>query len=144
MARVVEAAESQLHAGLEAMYSDMANSTAKALRRVMPITKMKMKWSVNDLALKGGAHQGGAGLRRDYVACPGGGSDGAIRCAIAAQECPGTTPYYLLRGVLRARFPPHEPRPQDPPIFPHRVRQQALVAIQFGPPLHDVHQQRRA
>jgi hypothetical protein len=32
----------------------MANSTAKALRRVMPITKMKMKWSVNDLALKGG------------------------------------------------------------------------------------------
>lgn len=54
VARVVEAAESQLHAGLEAMYSDMANSTAKALRRVMPITTMKMKWSVNDLALKGG------------------------------------------------------------------------------------------
>ena len=43
-----------LHAGLEAMYGDMADATFKALRRVMPITKLKMKWSVDALRLKGG------------------------------------------------------------------------------------------
>ena len=43
-----------MHAGLEAMYGDMADATFKALRRVMPITKLKMKWSVDALRLKGG------------------------------------------------------------------------------------------
>ena len=49
-----EDSENALHAGLEAMYGDMADATFKALRRVMPITKLKMKWSVDALRLKGG------------------------------------------------------------------------------------------
>ena len=54
VASLIEASENALHAGLEAMYGDMADSTFKALRRVMPITKLKMKWSVDALRLKGG------------------------------------------------------------------------------------------
>ena len=54
VAMLVEEKENALHAGLEAMYGDMADSTFKALRRVMPITKLKMKWSVDALRLKGG------------------------------------------------------------------------------------------
>jgi capping protein alpha len=54
VALLVEEKENALHAGLEAMYGDMADSTFKALRRVMPITKLKMKWSVDALRLKGG------------------------------------------------------------------------------------------
>ena len=52
--QLIEEKENALHAGLEAMYGDMADSTFKALRRVMPITKLKMKWSVDALRLKGG------------------------------------------------------------------------------------------
>ena len=52
--QLIEASENALHAGLEAMYGDMADATFKALRRVMPITKLKMKWSVDALRLKGG------------------------------------------------------------------------------------------
>ncbi len=52
--QLIEASENELHAGLEAMYGDMADATFKALRRVMPITKLKMKWSVDALRLKGG------------------------------------------------------------------------------------------
>ena len=54
VSQLIEASENELHAGLEAMYGDMADSTFKALRRVMPITKLKMKWSVDALRLKGG------------------------------------------------------------------------------------------
>ena len=54
VAALVEEKENALHAGLEAMYGDMADATFKALRRVMPITKLKMKWSVDALRLKGG------------------------------------------------------------------------------------------
>ena len=54
VASLIEDSENALHAGLEAMYGDMADSTFKALRRVMPITKLKMKWSVDALRLKGG------------------------------------------------------------------------------------------
>ena len=54
VAALIEASENELHAGLEAMYGDMADATFKALRRVMPITKLKMKWSVDALRLKGG------------------------------------------------------------------------------------------
>ena len=54
VAMLVEEKENALHAGLEAMYGDMADATFKALRRVMPITKLKMKWSVDALRLKGG------------------------------------------------------------------------------------------
>ena len=54
VAALIEEKENALHAGLEAMYGDMADSTFKALRRVMPITKLKMKWSVDALRLKGG------------------------------------------------------------------------------------------
>ena len=52
--------ENALHAGLEAMYGDMADATFKALRRVMPITKLKMKWSVDALRLKGGLTEAAA------------------------------------------------------------------------------------
>ena len=54
VAQLIEENENALHAGLEAMYGDMADATFKALRRVMPITKLKMKWSVDALRLKGG------------------------------------------------------------------------------------------
>ena len=54
VASLIEDSENALHAGLEAMYGDMADATFKALRRVMPITKLKMKWSVDALRLKGG------------------------------------------------------------------------------------------
>ena len=54
VAALIEEKENALHAGLEAMYGDMADATFKALRRVMPITKLKMKWSVDALRLKGG------------------------------------------------------------------------------------------
>ena len=54
VSHLIEDSENALHAGLEAMYGDMADATFKALRRVMPITKLKMKWSVDALRLKGG------------------------------------------------------------------------------------------
>ena len=54
VAQLIEEKENALHAGLEAMYGDMADATFKALRRVMPIMKLKMKWSVDALRLKGG------------------------------------------------------------------------------------------
>jgi len=51
VADLVEAAESAVHDGLEAMYENMATETFKAMRRVMPVTRAKMKWSVHELAL---------------------------------------------------------------------------------------------
>jgi len=47
----IEAAESELQTGLEDMYANMTDETFKAMRRVMPITRTKMKWNINEIAL---------------------------------------------------------------------------------------------
>lgn len=47
----VQAAESKLQSGLEEMYVNMTDETFKAMRRVMPITRTKMKWNINEVAL---------------------------------------------------------------------------------------------
>ncbi|KAJ1452275.1 F-actin-capping protein subunit alpha [Pelagophyceae sp. CCMP2097] len=47
----IERAETALQAGLEDMYSNMTNETFKAMRRVMPVTRTKMKWNLHELAL---------------------------------------------------------------------------------------------
>jgi len=44
---LIDTAESDLQAGLEAMYASMNEETFKAMRRLMPITKTKMDWNVN-------------------------------------------------------------------------------------------------
>ena len=48
---LVEAAEGGLQRGLEAMYANMSAETVKAVRRIMPVTRTKMKWNVHEIAL---------------------------------------------------------------------------------------------
>ncbi|EGB04700.1 hypothetical protein AURANDRAFT_13582, partial [Aureococcus anophagefferens] len=45
VAAFVEAAETDLQNGLQEMYDNMSAETFKAMRRVMPITRTKMKWN---------------------------------------------------------------------------------------------------
>ena len=33
------------------MYDNMTNETFKAMRRIMPISRTKMKWNINEIAL---------------------------------------------------------------------------------------------
>ncbi|KAJ8611274.1 hypothetical protein CTAYLR_004142 [Chrysophaeum taylorii] len=47
----IEAAEADLQAALEQMYAGMSHETFKAMRRIMPITRTKMKWNINEVAL---------------------------------------------------------------------------------------------
>jgi len=47
----IEDAESNLQSALEDMYTNMTDETFKAMRRVMPITRTKMKWNINEVAL---------------------------------------------------------------------------------------------
>lgn len=51
IADAVEKADSDLQQGLEDMYANMTHETFKAMRRVMPITRTKMKWNINEVAL---------------------------------------------------------------------------------------------
>jgi hypothetical protein len=44
-------AESGLHCGLEDIYDHVSIETAKAMRRVMPITRVKMKWNISEVSL---------------------------------------------------------------------------------------------
>ena len=44
-------AESGLHCGLEDIYDHLSIETAKAMRRVMPITRVKMKWNISEVSL---------------------------------------------------------------------------------------------
>ena len=48
----IERMEGSVQEGLEAMYSSMSEDTFKAMRRVMPITRTKMNWSLSDVKLK--------------------------------------------------------------------------------------------
>ncbi|KAJ8600573.1 hypothetical protein CTAYLR_008185 [Chrysophaeum taylorii] len=48
---VIEDAETSLQQGLEDMYNNMTHETFKAMRRIMPITRTKMKWNVYEVAL---------------------------------------------------------------------------------------------
>jgi len=48
---VVAEAETALQRGLEDMYANMSHETFKAMRRTMPITRTKMKWNINEIAL---------------------------------------------------------------------------------------------
>ena len=54
IAALVEATEGALQRGLEDMYENMSAETFKAMRRVMPISRQKMKWNINEIALKRG------------------------------------------------------------------------------------------
>lgn len=65
VSNAIAAAESALQQGLEDMYANMSHETFKAMRRVMPITRTKMKyvsfflsfvtfvrrWNINEIAL---------------------------------------------------------------------------------------------
>ena len=63
VADLIDQAEAALQAGLEEMYSNMSHETFKAMRRVMPITRTKMKyvfylhfyfffrWNIHEIAL---------------------------------------------------------------------------------------------
>jgi len=51
VADIIQQAESELQQGLEDMYSNMSHETFKAMRRVMPITRTKMKWNIHEIAL---------------------------------------------------------------------------------------------
>lgn len=48
---LVETAETELQKGLQDMYDNMSNETFKAMRRVMPITRTKMKWNIHEISL---------------------------------------------------------------------------------------------
>lgn len=54
IAALVEETEGALQRGLEDMYENMSAETFKAMRRVMPISRQKMKWNINEIALKRG------------------------------------------------------------------------------------------
>ena len=54
VAALVEETEGALQRGLEDMYENMSAETFKAMRRVMPISRQKMKWNINEIALKRG------------------------------------------------------------------------------------------
>ena len=47
----VRTAESALQCGLERMYDNVSVKTAKAMRRVLPITHVKMNWNIHELSL---------------------------------------------------------------------------------------------
>ena len=51
VAALIETTEGALQKGLEAMYDNMTNETFKAMRRIMPISRTKMKWNINEIAL---------------------------------------------------------------------------------------------
>lgn len=51
VAAFVEAAETDLQNGLQEMYDNMSAETFKAMRRVMPITRTKMKWNIHEISL---------------------------------------------------------------------------------------------
>ncbi|KAH8050159.1 hypothetical protein JL722_11538 [Aureococcus anophagefferens] len=51
VAAFVEAAETDLQNGLQEMYDNMCAETFKAMRRVMPITRTKMKWNIHEISL---------------------------------------------------------------------------------------------
>lgn len=46
----IESAESELQIALEEMYTNMGEETIKAMRRVMPITRTKMSWNIQEVA----------------------------------------------------------------------------------------------
>ncbi|KAH8061446.1 hypothetical protein JL722_4068 [Aureococcus anophagefferens] len=54
VAAFVEAAETDLQNGLQEMYDNMSAETFKAMRRVMPITRTKMKWNIHEISTKPG------------------------------------------------------------------------------------------
>ena len=47
----IDACETDLQKGLQDMYDNMSNETFKAMRRVMPITRTKMKWNIHEISL---------------------------------------------------------------------------------------------
>ena len=51
VAEAIKEAEGSLQQGLEEMYLNMSEETFKAMRRVMPITRTKMKWSLAEVNL---------------------------------------------------------------------------------------------
>ena len=51
VAAFVEAAETDLQNGLQEMYDNMSAETFKAMRRIMPITRTKMKWNIHEISL---------------------------------------------------------------------------------------------
>lgn len=44
---LIQSSESNVQAGLEDMYANMAEETFKAMRRVMPVKRTKMDWNIN-------------------------------------------------------------------------------------------------
>lgn len=47
----IQAAEMDLQHGLDNMYKNMSAETFKAMRRVMPVTRTKMKWNIHDASM---------------------------------------------------------------------------------------------
>ena len=47
----IDTCETDLQKGLQDMYDNMSNETFKAMRRIMPITRTKMKWNIHEISL---------------------------------------------------------------------------------------------
>ena len=48
---MIDGCESDLQKGLQEMYDNMSKETFKAMRRVMPVTRTKMKWNIHEVSL---------------------------------------------------------------------------------------------
>jgi len=47
----IQLAESNVQGGLEEMYSNMAEETFRAMRRIMPVKRTKMEWNINSVRM---------------------------------------------------------------------------------------------
>jgi len=56
--KAIDKAESNFHKALETSYNTMGDTTFKALRRILPITRQKINWT-NIQSLKSGGDAGG-------------------------------------------------------------------------------------
>ena len=54
VAAAIKEQESSVQASLEEMYINMAQETFKDMRRILPISKQKMDWSGQEMALAQG------------------------------------------------------------------------------------------
>ena len=54
VAAVIKEQETAVQASLEEMYINMAQETFKDMRRILPISKQKMDWSGQEMALAKG------------------------------------------------------------------------------------------
>lgn len=54
----IKARESDLHTALAGMYMNMDQETFKSIRRILPVTKLKMDWNLNSVKIHGSLSAG--------------------------------------------------------------------------------------